>query len=167
VYRVSLANVAARRTCRPLYERHQATPYATFLDEAETDDIYSGMVVYRTGADTVALLDGASATAKPFGLSALDKNSVINDLDGLNINPWAVWIGGSDAVFTIDAPAFDDSVSWVVPTDGSRQKVYAGTGAATGKLTTTSTTAGAVAELIDVVSDSRIIVRLLPPAVAA
>ncbi len=107
MYRVSLANVAARRTCRPLYERHQATPYATFLDEAETGEIYSGMIVYRTGEDTVALLDGASATAKPFGLSALDKNDVINDLDGLNINPFAVWIGGPDAVFTIDAPAFD------------------------------------------------------------
>lgn len=167
MFRVSLANVAARRTCRPLYEKHQATPYATFLDEAETGNVYSGMVVYRTGADTVALLDGASATAKPFGLSALDKNTVIDDLNGLNINPWAVWIGGSDAVFTIDAPAFDTAVSYTVPTDGSRVKLYAGTSTATGKLTTSATTAGAVAELLQVVSSTRIIVRLLPPAVAA
>jgi len=161
MYRVSLDNVGARRTCRPLYERHQATPYATFLDPTETDDIYSGMVLMRTGADTVALYDGTSATAKPFGLSALDKNAVINDLDGLNIKPWAVWIGGSDAFFTIDAPAFDDTASWAVPTDGTRELVYA---TSAGKLTTV-VDGDPIAELIEVVSDSRIIVRLLPPAV--
>jgi len=94
MFRVSLDNVAARRTCRPLYERHQATPYSTFLDANETDDIYSGMVMYRTGADTVALYDGTSATKKAFGLSALDKNDVIDDIAGIGIKPWAVWIGG-------------------------------------------------------------------------
>jgi len=160
MFRVSLDNVAARRTCRPLYERHQATPYATFLDAAVTADIYSGMVLYRTGANTVAPYDGTSATKKAFGLSALDKNAVINDLDGLNIKPWAVWIGGNDAFFTIDAPAFDTTASWSVPTDGTQQKVYA---TSTGKLTTVAD-GDIIAELIEVVSSTRIIIRLLLPS---
>jgi len=157
MYRVSLDNVGARRTCRPLYEKHQATPVATFLDAAEAGVIYSGMVLMRTGADTVGLYDGTSATKLPFGLSALDKNTVINDLDGLNIKPWAVWIGGPDAMFTIDAPAFDDGATWAVPTDGTRQNVYA---TSLGKLTTVADGA-IVAELIEVVSTSQIIIRLL------
>jgi len=49
LYRVSLPNVGAHRTCTPLHEKHQATPYGTFLDPNETGDIFSGMVMYRTG----------------------------------------------------------------------------------------------------------------------
>jgi len=160
MFRVSLDNVAARRTCRPLYERHQATPYSTFLDANETDDIYSGMVMYRTGADTVALYDGTSATKKAFGLSALDKNDVIDDIAGIGIKPWAVWIGGNDAFFTIDAPAFDTGATWTVPTDGTKQLVYA---TSAGKLTTVAD-GDIIAELIDVVSATRIIIRLLLPS---
>ena len=59
----SVANVGVHRTCSPLYEKYEATPYNTFLDPSETGNIYSGMVVYRTGPDTVALFDGSTATS--------------------------------------------------------------------------------------------------------
>ena len=158
----SVANVGVHRTCSPLYEKYQATPYNTFLDPTETANIYSGMVVYRTGPDTVALLDGASSTAKPFGLSALDRNANIDDVTQVGVNAWAAWLGGENAFFTITAPAFDTTQSYVVPSDGSRKLLYAGTSTAKGQLTTASGAAGAVAELIDVLSPTQIVVRLVP-----
>ena len=51
----SLANVGVHRTCTPLYEKYEATPYNTFLDPSDTNNIYSGMVLQRTGPDTVGL----------------------------------------------------------------------------------------------------------------
>lgn len=155
-----LANVGARRTCTPLYEQHQATPVATFLDPAETDDVYSGFVMTKTGPDVVSVMDSAVGTHQPFGLAALDRNDVIDDLQGIGGNQFAVWVGGPDAQFTIDAPAFDTNQSYTVPTDGSRAYLYCGTGAAKGKLT--STASGPIcAELLQVVSATRIIVRPL------
>ena len=159
MYRVSLANVSVHRTLTPLYEKHQATPIAVFLDPAETDDIYSGMVMQRTAATTVGLYDGTSAAAIPFGLSALDKNAKINDLDGLDIKPWSVWQGGPDAYFTIKAPAFDDAQSYSVPTNGTRTPLYAN---AAGQITSVANGV-IVAELIEVVSASQLIIRLALP----
>lgn len=156
MYRVSLANVSVHRTCTPLYEKHQATPVGCFLDPSETGDIYSGNVMKRTGPTTVDLYDGTSATAIPFGLSALDKNSRINDLDGMDIFPWAVWQGGPDAYFTVNAPAFDDNQTYTVPTDGTRQELYAN---ANGQITTVQNGV-AIGELIEVASDSEIVIRL-------
>jgi len=124
------------------------------------------MVVYRTGPDTVALLDGADATAKPFGLSALDRNANIDDVTQVGINAWAVWVGGTNASFSITAPAFDTTKSYVVPTTGARVLLYAGTSTAKGQLTTTSGAAGPVAELIDVLSPTQITIRLIPAGAA-
>lgn len=159
----SVANVGVHRTCTPLYEKYQATPYNTFLDPTETNNIYSGMVVTRTGPDQVALLDGSSATAKPFGLSALDRNPNIDDVTQVGVNAWAVWQGGNNAYFTISAPAFDttSAAGYTVPTNGSRQLLYVGSGTGKGQLTTTSGAAGPVAELIDVLSPTTITIRLL------
>lgn len=166
MYRTTLANAALKRTCTPLHEKHQATPFATFIDPAETStSIYSGMVAAKTGPDVVSVCDGA--TVAPFGLFALDRNAGINDLDGMDMEIFAVWIGGPDAYFTIDAPAFDDTQTYAVGTAGVRVPLYAGTGGAKGKLTSASPggNARAVAELVQVVNASRIIVRLdSPPA---
>ena len=161
--RVSLDNVGAHRTCVPVYEQHQATPYPIFLDEAETGDIYSGMALARTGEDTVGIYDGTSGTMRPFGIAALDRNSVINDMEGLSSIPFAVWIGGADAFFEVRSPAFDDGATWAVPTDGMTQLVYATSG---GVLTTVANGVP-LAELIEVVSATRIIIRLQPGAQAA
>lgn len=159
MFRVSLSNVSAQRTCTPLYEKHQATPHATFLDAAETADIYSGMVVRRSGADTVRLYDGTSASELPWGLAALDRNDIIDDMNGLNANPFAVWIGGPDAMFTIDSPAFDTAGTYAVPTDGTRQLLYA---TSAGKITSV-VNGVAIAELMEVVSSTRIVIRLAAP----
>ena len=101
----SVANVGVHRTCTPLYEKYEATPYNTFLDPTDTTNIYSGMVMYRTGPDTVANAGTAATTSaiKPFGLSALDRNPNIDDVTQVGINAWAVWLGGVNAFFTITA----------------------------------------------------------------
>ena len=162
----SVANVGVHRTCTPLYEKYQATPYNTFLDPTETSNIYSGMVVYRSGPDTVKLLDATSSGVKPFGLSALDRNANIDDVTQVGINAWAVWIGGENAFFTVTAPAFDTSVTYTVSTSGNRQFLYAGSGIAAGQLTTASAIGSTpVAELIDVVSPTQLVVRLVPVGV--
>ena len=163
----SVANVGVHRTCTPLYEKYEATPLATFLDPNETENIYSGMVMYRTGPDTVALLDGASSTALPFGLSAHDRNPNIDDWTQTNNNSWTVWLGGANALFQISAPAFDTTQTYTVPTNGSRQYLYCGTGGAKGMITSATTTAGVVAELINVLSPTTIVVRFIPPGVTA
>lgn len=172
----SVANVGVHRTCTPLYEKYEATPYNTFLDPTETGNIYSGMVVCRTGADTVALFDGALGAAnstagltgpKPFGLAAFDRNANIDDLSQVGLNAVSVWIGGSNAFFTIGAPAFDSTQTYTVPTNGARQFLFAGTGAAKGMLTTAipaTTNSTPVAELIDVLGATQIVIRLLPAA---
>ena len=163
----SIANVGVHRTCTPLYEKYEATPYNTFLDPSDTTNIYSGMVMYRTGPDTVANAGSATSTAgaKPFGLSVLDRNPNIDDVSQTGINAWAVWLGGSNAFFTISAPAFDTTQAYNVLTTGARTLLYTASG--TGQLTTVSgasTTLASVpvAELIDVISPTQIVVRLVP-----
>lgn len=156
-----LANVDARRTAKPLYEKHQATPHHTYLDPDETGQIYSGMVMAKTGADEVSLADGATQDA--FGLSALDKNDVMDD-SGDGSNAWAVWQGGPDAEFLIFAPAFDTGVAYAVPTTGVAVPLFAGTGAARGKLTSANTGRRPVAQLLEVVSSTAIRIRLQAPS---
>jgi len=163
----SVANVGVHRTCTPLYEKYEATPYNTFLDPTDTNNIYSGMVMYRTGPDTVALASGSiGSSAKPFGLSALDRNPNIDDVTQVGVNTWAVWLGGANAFFTLTAPAFDTTVAYSVSGTGQRVLLYTSSGTP-GQLTTasgTSATLGAVpvAELIDVISPTQIVVRLVP-----
>jgi len=163
----SVANVGVHRTCTPLYEKYEATPYNTFLDPTDTTNIYSGMVMYRTGPDTVANAGTAASTAnaKPFGLSALDRNPNIDDVTQVGVNSWAVWLGNSNAFFTITAPAFDTTQAYTVPTNGTRTLLYTTSG--TGQLTSvvgaaTTLAAVPVAELIDVISPTQIVVRLVP-----
>jgi len=167
----SIANVGVHRTCTPLYEKYEATPYNTFLDPSDTNNIFSGMVMYRTGPDTVALatVTGTNyANAKPFGLSVLDRNANIDDVTQVGVNAWAVWLGGSNAFFTISAPAFDTTQAYNVSTSGVRQFLYTASG--TGQLTSLSGSninGVPVAELIDVISPSQIVVRLVPFGAAA
>jgi len=124
--------------------------------------------MYRSGPDTVANA-GSVATvngAKPFGLSALDRNPNIDDVTQVGINSWAVWLGGSNAFFTITAPAFDTTQAYTVSTSGTRNYLYttSGTGQLTSKSDTSASTgticAVPVAELIDVISPTQIVVRL-------
>jgi len=174
----SVANVGVHRTCAPLYEKYEATPYNTFLDPTETGNIYSGMVVYRTGADTVALYDSSTAVSgtltRPFGLAAFDRNPNIDDLSQVGMNSVSVWLGGDNAFFTIGAPAFDTTQTYAVPTNGTRTYLYAGTTANgnKGQLTTyagasSNTYAAPIAELVDVLGSTQIVIRLLGLAAPA
>ena len=163
----SVANVGVHRTCTPLYEKYEATPYNTFLDPTDTNNIYSGMVMYRSGPDTVANAGTAASTAgaKPFGLSCLDRNPNIDDVTQVGINAWAVWLGGSNAFFTLTAPSFDTTQAYNVLATGVRTLLYTASG--TGQVTSVSgadTTLASVpvAELIDVISPTQIVVRLVP-----
>ena len=162
----SIANVGVHRTCTPLYEKYEATPYNTFLDPADTTNIYSGMVMYRSGADTVANAGSVVTVtgAKPFGLSALDRNPNIDDVTQVGVNSWAVWLGGSNAFFTLTAPAFDTTQAYSVPTNGARQLMYTNANGQVTSVSGTASTLGAVpvAELIDVISPTQIVVRLVP-----
>lgn len=166
----SVANVGVHRTCTPLYEKYQATPINTFLDPTDTNNIYSGQVMQRSGPDTVVLASGGTSGAKPLGLSVLDRNPNIDDVTQVGVNAWSVWIGNANSLFSITAPAFDTSVSYTVPTNGSRQFLYTASGTngnAAGQLTTYSGAAGTlgavpVAELWDVISPTQITVRIVP-----
>jgi len=165
----SLAGVGVHRTCIPLQSKYEATPWATFLDPSETGNIYSGMVVYRTGGDTVALFDGNTAVSgitspKPFGLAALDRNASIDDVTQTGVNVFTIWTGGENAVFQITAPAFDSTQSYTVSTSGTPTYLYAGTGTQKAVLTSTAPNAYAtpVAQLIDVLGPTQIIVALVP-----
>jgi len=184
LYVPNIQNVSTHRTCTPLYEKYEATPLATFLDPNQaTGAIYSGMVMYRTGGDTVALLDGASTfnsgLSRPLGLSALDSNSNIDDYTNTLNNSWAVWTGGNNAIFQIEAPAFDTTATYTVPTNGSHQFLYPLDSSTitntavqfVGQLTSASQTASTagvvpVAYLIDVLGPTTLVVGLVPFAVA-
>ena len=170
IFRVSLANAFAKRTCTPLYEKHQATPFAGTLASAHVTglDIYSGMVASLNSSGEFVACDGASMV--PFGLFALDCNATINDLDGQpsGTAPFAVWTGGPDALFKVstlssnsDKGAFEDSWTVVVGT-----KLYAATsgGNAVGQLTDAANTdAAPVGTVIQVVSATTAIVQILLP----
>jgi len=144
------------------------------------------MVMFRSGPDTVKLLTGTTAVVNTvvsgvttqssasgpfaFGLSALDRNANIDDVTQVGVNAWAVWIGGSNAFFTLTAPAFDTTAAYTVPTDGSRAFLYPGSTA--GQLTSTQGSQGTagwypVAELIDVLGPTQIVIRLINNVVYA
>ena len=171
--RVSLTNAFAKRTLRPLLEKHQATPLGINLLSTESGDIYSGMVAALTKeaggtAGVVEIADNTSSTDEIFGLFALDKNAVINDLDGqaADMKPFAVWQGGPDAYFRIDDPAFEtDSQTYDVGTPlfvSNNGKLCAATG---GAITAGTNQVGIVTEVP--AGGTRLIIRITSPNNAA
>lgn len=172
MFRVSLANAFAKRTCTPLYEKHQATPWAGVLDATPLTNlsVYSGMVA-RLGTDgEFELCDGDSMN--PFGLFALDANATINDLEGQpsGTAPFAVWTGGPDALFKLstlasDATkgAFENTGTFAVGTT-----LYAG-GTALGRIAQVTDDTGSggdavpIGRVIEVVSATTLVVQILLP----
>lgn len=169
MFQTTLANVAQKRTIRPLYAQHQSTSYGGFLDPnwAKTTDIYPGMVITKLQGETFTLCKG-DGVQKPFGLAALfvAPQLGIDETQLSGINLFTVWVGDGQAVFEVLAPAFDTSASWTMPTTGAR--VMLGCTNAThtqgiGKLSpvgTANVDTTPVAELIDVVGTQKIVVRL-------
>lgn len=170
MFRVSLANAFAKRTCTPLYEKHQATPFAGTLGSAHVAalDVYSGMVANLTTDGTFIVSDGT----EPFGLFALDCNATINDLDGQpsGTAPFAVWTGGPDALFKVTTlssnsalGAFEDTGTYAVGT-----LLYPGDTAGVaepGQITDEDTGQTPIGRVVEVTSATTLIVQvLLPPA---
>jgi len=180
MFRPTVANPAQKRTLRPIYAQHQATPYGGFLDPAwgRTFDILPGSVMSRKTAEVFTPYTTTASgttpgsggpvlpttTAQPFGLSALfvAPSLGIDEVTATGTNLMTVWTGAVDAVFEILAPAFDLNANWsgLNPVDGGRQLLTANN---VGLLTPTGANVNnAVAELIDVESTDVILVRLNP-----
>ena len=170
--RVSLQNAFSKRTLRPLLEKHQATPIGinllSTLNTAATP-IYSGMVAAGTieaggSAQVATICDaGADENSRPIGLFALDCNPTINDLDGQasDMKPFAVWQGRPDAYFRIDSPAINTTG---VSTANIGDTLYSDS---TGHLCIAAQASNAnwpVGQLIEIVSSTRWVVRLLAPS---
>lgn len=161
MFRPTLANPSQRRTLRPIYAQHQATPHAGFLNPSwdKSFDIFPGTVMVRLTDEVFTPFTGA-AGQRPYGLSALFSapSLGIDEVTSTGTNLFTVWVGGEQAYFEVLAPAFDTDASWVAPTDGSIKLL---TGNSHGKLTPVGANeANAVAELISVLDATKILIRL-------
>jgi hypothetical protein len=161
--RVPLNLSYIKRTIRPNYAFTQATPKSVLVDPAwdKSVDIYPGMCLMKTAGQNVTLING---TGTPYGLSAfyMAPQYGIDEITEQGVNAAAVWILSQDAEFEILAPAFDTTVSWTDPGDGTVVLVGAYTsGAKRGQLCPMGTggaTAYPVARLLQVVSATKIVV---------
>lgn len=161
MFRPPLSNPAQKRTLRPLYANHQATPWGGFLDpDLNVDfDILPGTVMQRLYGEVFAPYTGAAGTV-PFGLSALfvAPSLGVNEVSSSGTGLFTVWVGGDQAVFEVLAPAFDTTAAWPTKTGPSRYMLTAND---KGRLTTAGVTSeNAIAELIDIPSPDKIVIRL-------
>lgn len=161
MFRVPLALAYMKRTLRPNYAWTQSTPKSMFVDPAwdKSVDIYPGMAMMKTAGENVTLLNG---TGIPYGLASFFMAPVlgIDEITEQGINACAVWVLGPDAEFQVLAPAFDTTVSWTDPGDGTIVLVSAYTsGAKRGQLCPVGTSgacATPIARLISVDSPTQI-----------
>jgi hypothetical protein len=158
-----ISNPALKRTLRPIYAQHQATPYGGFLDPNwnRSFDIYPGTVMCRLTKEIFTPYVG-SGNQKPFGLSAffVAPQLGVDEVTATGTNLFSVWVGAEQAVLEILAPGFDQTANWtsVNVTDGGVQLL---TATNQGLLTPTGVTeANAIAELVDVESTSKILIRM-------
>lgn len=155
-----LSRVHQKRTIRPLYAWHQATPYACFLDDAAvgTTVVYPGMVATKT---TGEMMKVAAAADVPFGLF---NNFINGEMDELHDDTAiSVWRGGPDATFEVLAgptsseTPLDSAVTWT-----SHNATAGGVPLykeANGRLTTT-VSGPITARLVEAVSNAKIIITL-------
>lgn len=163
MFRPPISNPALKRTIRPIYAQHQATTYGGFLDPNwnRSFDIYPGTVMCRLTKETFTPYVG-SGNQKPYGLSAffVAPQLGVDECTATGTNLFTVWVGGEQAEFEILAPAFDATANWtsVNVTDGGMQLL---TATNAGLLTPTGANNGnAIAELIDVPSTDKIVIRM-------
>lgn len=172
--RTKLDKAYLKRTIRPLYGWTQATPKSGYLDPAwdRSSPIWPGMAMMKTAGENYTLING---TGVPAGLCGLYiGGDGIDEIEDVGINALAVWVLGDDAEFEILAPAFDTSVSWTDPGDGTELLIGARTAdssptATTGlrgqlvPMGTSGATAKPVARLIEVTSATKIVIGGLTP----
>jgi hypothetical protein len=152
-----LSNVHKKRSIRPLYSHHQATPYAAFLDTASvgTTVVSPGMVARQSGANELMRLC-TGATDVPFGLFANFINGDMDELgDGTEIG---VWVGGVDSAFEVLTDALEAS-AWTAASTFNTPVYHS----ANAKLTLTQQgSAPALATLMEAPSANKIIIKLRP-----
>lgn len=163
MFRPPISNPALKRPIRPIYAQHQATTYGGFLDPTwnRSFDIYPGTVMCRVSKEIFTPFTGAVGQ-KPFGLSALFLAPLtgVDETTATGTNLFTVWVGGEQAVFEILAPGFDHTANW------QAANVTAGgfcllTGTAEGLLTPDGAdNSNSIAELIDVESTDKILIRM-------
>lgn len=175
--RTTLQKAYIKRTIRPLYGWTQATPVSGFLDPNwdRSVPIWPGMVMMKTGGGTIAgqyptaVTNGGSnftlinGTGYPFGLVGnYIGGDGIDELLDQGINALAVWVLSDDAEFEILAPAFDNTLTWTDPGDGTVGLVYASTAGANRGMLVPAGAANAstrpVARLLSVESASKLII---------
>lgn len=135
-----MSNAHKTRTIKPEYQN--ATPWATNLhpDWDKSVDIFPGTVMARITGEYVAPIgvkfgDVTDVSKQePFGLSALFVAPGFGIDECRDTTNFATWVGDSDALFRVLAPAFDMEADWTNSDDGSKKFVYAGKD---GLLTTT------------------------------
>ncbi len=164
MFKPPVTNPGLKRTLRPLYAQHQATPQAGFLDPTwnKAFDIYPGTVMVRKSKEIFTPYTGAAGQI-PWGLSDFFLAPIlgVDEISSMGTGSFPVWRGGPDAMFEILAPAFDPAGDWSLPTDGSR-KVLSATNQ--GKLTPAvgaPAIAAAQFELVDVIGTDKIVVSFL------
>lgn len=119
----------AFRTLKPLYEHRQATPYGpVYLAEnwsmsgtaTGMGEIWPGMVACGPIAEnpTRARL-AVQAADRFFGLFTHNCNTTIDELHGGG-HVTSVWFG-EGSCWRIYSPAYDDTVAYAVPTDGTEE----------------------------------------------
>lgn len=157
------SNPGLKRTIRPIYAQHQATTYGGFLDPNwnRSFDILPGTVMCRLTKEIFTPYT-ASGNQKPFGLAALfvAPQLGVDEVTATGTNLFTVWVGGEQAVFEILAPAFDGAADWTSAnvTDGGARLL---TATNQGLLTPTGAdNSNAIAELIDVESTGKILIRM-------
>lgn len=171
MFRPPISNPALKRTIRPIYAQHQATTYGGFLDPNwnRAFDILPGTVMSRLTKEIFTPFTGAAGQT-PFGLAALfvAPQLGVDEVTATGTNLFTVWVGGPQAVFEILAPAFDASANWagsnVVNGGVALLKPQITAGANQGKLTVGGTGANCIAELIDVPTTDKILIRMRYPA---
>lgn len=182
----NLSNKYQKRLIRPLYAHTQATPYAATLHSALRDStggfrppvsadttpvdytantfllkggLVPGTVMIKGPGETVLPARGGNVTDKPFGLLA---NFVGGELDDLGDEDYVgVW-RGPDSVWELLAPAFDDTglaAAYSGAAAGGPVQLFAQPDGRLGS-TNPGGSAVVVAELIERVSASRIIIDL-------
>ena len=162
MFRPPLSNPAQKRTLRPLYANYQATPYGGFLDpDLDVDfDILPGTVMARLYGEVFTPFTGAAGQV-PFGLSALfvAPRLGVNEVSSTGTGLFTVWVGDGQAVFEVLAPAFDVEATWPTVENTGGQVLL--TANSEGRLTPTGADSdNAIAELIDIPSPDKIVIRL-------
>lgn len=168
----NIDNAYLKRTLHPLYANTQATPKGVYLDPAwdHSVDIYPGFALVKQAGQQVTL--PSAATNVVYGLGAFYEAPIlgISEISKQGgINAAAAWVMGADAEFQIDAPAFDNSLTWTDPGAGGTYTLISAyyTGANRGKLCPAGTANSCTvpfARLLSVNSATSITIGGLDPA---